>query len=448
MPHAQFESLTAHSTVPLFAPHSTSTTWQSGVNESGDGMENESGTAWATADSGTELHVTATTVCNGIDWPIWDAETQAFFATHIGPYSADGSLNASLDPLERANSDLLLALLLAAPPCTDYDNFMASLGIPPLEPPSAHDFATDTIIGQETTYELENHDEGMDDNVATSPSASAVPPTEDNVGLTWLPVSTPQQVASAAPAERAPHNMVMTSVLPHVSTPYDRHPALSTSYFASQPAPAALNYWRGAQYPAGPSHMQNANFIPPGYPMSATTTPSAYHLSLPPTPATAGPSVAPSSGPVRTTRTRSHVTTRRRPAAPAVPVRKRRGHCSAVATLSDEDVEQTIADAKATQYAQIPTVRCDWAGCTAPVDLKGIFEHLKTVHGVKGGEVPTLCRWGNGKCRKQLRGDGFRKHVLSESSHLNLKLTCPSCNKGFQSDVTLRKHLKGAPLVG
>ncbi|KAJ7629764.1 hypothetical protein DFH06DRAFT_709810 [Mycena polygramma] len=324
---------------------------------------------------------------------------------------------------------------------------MAALGIPPLEPPLAHDPVADTTAGQEATYELENHDEGIDDNVAgtsTFHSASAVPPMgSDAIDLkTWLPVSTPHQVASVAPAEQAPHNMVMTSVLPYMNTPYSLHATLSTSYFASQPAPAALNHWRGAQYPvAGPSHIQNTNFFCPGYPMSAATTPSACYMSLPPTPAAAGPSVAPSSGPMRTTRTR----TRRKPATPAVPVRKRRGQCLAVATLSDEDVEQTIADAKATQYAQIPTVRCDWAGCTAPVDLKGIFEHLKTAHGVKGGEVPTLCLWGNGKCRKQLRGDGFRKHVLS---HLNLKLMCPSCLNGFQSDVTLRKHLKGAPLVG
>ncbi|KAJ6457481.1 hypothetical protein C8R47DRAFT_170460 [Mycena vitilis] len=442
MPHTQSESLAAHSTVPPLTSHPNATSLQPNV---GDGSENESGTAWPTADSGTELHGTATTVYDGIELPTWDAETQAFFATHPGLDSVDGSLDASLDPLERANSDLLLHLV-AAPLC--YDNFLASLGVPPLELPSAHDPAADTIAVEAATYEPENYDEGVDDNVApasTSHSASGVPPTgPDTVDLTWLPVSTPQQVVAALPTEQAPHNTVGTPAPHSANTPYGLvHAALSTSYFASQPVPAVPNYWHGAQYPvAGPSRIQNTNVFYPGYPVSAATTPSVYHLSLPPTPA-AGTSVAPSSGPVRKTRSRSRATTGRKPAATGVPVKKRRGHCAAVATLSDEHVEQIIANARATQYAQNPTARCDWAGCTDPVDLKGFFGHLKTVHGVQGGEVPTLCRWGT--CSGQLRGDSFRKHVLS---HAKLKLMCPSCLKWFQSDVTLRKHLKGARLVG
>ncbi|KAJ7657709.1 hypothetical protein DFH06DRAFT_453308 [Mycena polygramma] len=455
MPHPQSASLSTHSTVPPFASHSTATSWQSSVGESGHGTENESATEYATSDDGR--HAAATAVCDGIDWPDWDIETQMFFAMHsASAYPADGASDASLDPLDRIHSDLLLSLV-PAPPCADYDNFMATaLAFPELEPPFAHAPPADAMAGEEATYEPEIYDEGMDGNVTeASPSHSAlvVPPAgSDTVELNWLPVSTPQ--VSSVLAEQAPHNAVVTSVPQYMTTPYGTYPALPPSYFASQLVPVAPSQWRGTQHSvAGPSHIQsyphqhespNSNFLLPSYPMSAATSPSAFCASLPPTPVI-WPSIPPASGPVRKPRTRSRATPRR--AAAAVPVRHRRGHCPAVAKFSEDEIEQIVTAAKAMLYATTPTVRCDWAGCTTIVNIKEIFKHLKDAHGLEGRAVRSLCQWGNGKCSKNLRGDDMRKHV-SRSTHLNLKLICVSCHKRFEGGESLKRHLKGAPLKG
>ncbi|KAJ7616698.1 hypothetical protein DFH06DRAFT_1483723 [Mycena polygramma] len=118
MPHPQSTSLSTHSTVPPFASHSIATSWQSAVGESMPGMEHESATD-ATANDGSEWHATATTVYDGMVWPIWDAETLAFFAMHTGPSSADGSFDplffASLSPLDRPYPELYSPVQFPAP---------------------------------------------------------------------------------------------------------------------------------------------------------------------------------------------------------------------------------------------------------------------------------------------------------------------------------------------
>ncbi|KAJ6458850.1 hypothetical protein C8R47DRAFT_1226876 [Mycena vitilis] len=457
MPHPQSASLSAQSPVPPFASHSTATNWQSSVGENGNGTENASATEYAAIGDGNERHATITAFCDGIGWPDWDIETLMFFAMHpVSAYPTGEAVDASLDLLDHIHSDLLLSLV-PAPPCADYDNFIATaLTFPPLEPPFSHTPPANAIAREEATYEPNIYDEGMGDIAAeasTFHALPAVPPTGLDTAsdeLTWLPVSTPQQVAPSAPAEQAPHHAVVTSEPQYI--PYGPYPALPPSYFASQLVPVAPSQWHGAQHSvAGQSHIQsyphqhespNLNILLPSYPMSAATSPSTTCASLPPTPGI-WPSVPPASRPVRKPRTRSRATPRT--AAAAVPVRRRSGRCRAVAQFSEDKIQQTVAAAKATLYATTPTVRCDWAGCTNIVNIKDIFKHLKDMHGLKGSAVRSLCRWGNGKCSENLRGDDMRKHV-TRSTHLNLKLICVSCDKTFEGGESLKRHLRGAPL--
>lgn len=74
-------------------------------------------------------------------------------------------------------------------------------------------------------------------------------------------------------------------------------------------------------------------------------------------------------------------------------------------------------------------------------EFDDLVVHLR-VHGVQGGaERKLTCQWltKNGFCSKELRRDGFKRHI---ASHIGRSVSCPECDKSYSREDTLRDHMK------
>ncbi|KAI9573224.1 hypothetical protein HD554DRAFT_1157648 [Boletus coccyginus] len=90
--------------------------------------------------------------------------------------------------------------------------------------------------------------------------------------------------------------------------------------------------------------------------------------------------------------------------------------------------------------------QCKWSAVPcgqAHADFDKLMEHLGDIHGVQGPAAQKfVCSWimSDGRpCGKELRRDGFRRHI---GTHVALKMLCTECGRPFSRKDSMSTHRK------
>ncbi|KAK7017189.1 hypothetical protein R3P38DRAFT_3360649 [Favolaschia claudopus] len=123
------------------------------------------------------------------------------------------------------------------------------------------------------------------------------------------------------------------------------------------------------------------------------------------------------------------------------------GSCAASGSITLEQVEQRMADARSTIHALAP-VQCMWdpALCSEFVTPEDMYIHLGTAHQVAtSGLTKVVCKWSSssgGACGDTVQASSLRKHITSKK-HLNPTVKCYSCGHVYARLEALKDHLVG-----